>query len=72
MNSRTCGTPVGGGMPASSEWDERLNASFCSCVWHSKEAGVSAENGGINWEHLFQTANQYFRNASLKGSNEKI
>lgn len=49
----------------------RLNDSFCLCVWHSKEPGLSAEICGINWECLFQTANQYFRNASLKGSDEK-
>lgn len=59
-------------MPGSSKWNVRLNASFCSCVWRSEEAGVSAENDSIGWEHLFQTANQCFRNVSLNDSDEKI
>lgn len=59
-------------MPASPKWDMRLNVYIYLCIWHSKEAGVSAENGDIDWEHLFQTANQCLRNESLKGSEEKI
>lgn len=58
-------------MPASSKWDVRLNAYIYLCMWHSKEAGVSAEDGDTNWEHLFQRFNQGLRNESLKDSDEK-
>lgn len=59
-------------MPARSKWDVRLNAYIYLCVWHSKEAELSDENGDTDWEHLFPTANQCLRNESLKGSDEKI
>lgn len=56
----------------SETWGTCTGCRGWMCMWHSKETGVSAGNGDIDWEHLFQTANQCLRNESLKGSDEKI